>query len=726
MPSFKLKLILSFILLVTGEMMLFSQQKPVNRDKYRIHIFHASEPIVIDGKLDESTWQQAEIAKNFTRVTPTDTGFAKAQTTVLISYDKDYIYVGAICYDPMPGKRPVESLRRDFEFNKNDNFRVHIDTYNNLTNGFVFGVSAAGAQCDGVINNGTVSSFTWDTKWRSAVKSYDDRWVAEMAIPFRSIRYFEGETEWGINFGRLDLKTNEKSAWAPVPRQFPHNSLPYAGTLVWDKPLDKAGLRMSLIPYATSKVIRNTEAGEPAQWKMNAGFDAKMILSTSMNLDLTVNPDYSQVEEDRQQTNLDRFELFYPERRQFFLENSDIFANLGNSQAQPFFSRRVGLNVPVNYGGRLTGRLGDKWRIGLMDIKTGSKGTTPASNYSVAVLQREVFSRSSIVGFMVNKDVMRSYDDSSFTAYHYNRVAGLEYNFANRDNRWNGKAFYHQSFYPGSNMNAATASANISYSSQYLKASMSQSWIGADYIAEAGYIRRTGFFQVSPMISYLFYPSSAKRIISHGPGAEFDVIYDPDMKMTDRQTEVSYTIGFRNKSQFSIDAQEDFVKLDKPYDPTNTGGEKLPAGEQLIWKSASASFTSDFRKLFNYNLNGSYGGYYNGTRWNLSGALNYRVQPYGSIGLTMNYNSIILPAPYSSARLILVGPSMDITFTDKVFLTTFIQYNNQIHNLNMNMRFQWHFAPASDLYIVYTGNSYTEDFRNKNRGLVVKVSYWFN
>jgi hypothetical protein len=682
--------------------------------------------MIIDGKLDEKTWEQSEAAKSFTRVTPTDTGFAKAQTTVLITYDKDYIYVGAICYDPMPGKRPVESLRRDFEFNKNDNFRVHIDTYNNLTNGFVFGLSAAGAQCDGVINNGTVSSFTWDTKWKSAVKSYDNRWVAEMAIPFRSIRYFEGETEWGINFGRLDLKTNEKSAWAPVPRQFPHNSLPYAGTLVWDKPLDKAGLRMSLIPYATSKVIRNTEAGEPAEWKMNAGFDAKMILSTSMNLDLTVNPDYSQVEEDRQQTNLDRFELFYPERRQFFLENSDLFANLGNGQAQPFFSRRVGLNVPVNYGGRLTGRLGDKWRIGLMDIKTGSKGTTPASNYSVAVLQREVFSRSSIVGFMVNKDIMRSDVDSSFTGYSYNRVAGLEYNFANRDNRWTGKAFYHQSFYPGSNMNAATASANMNYSSQYLKASLSQSWIGADYIAEAGYIRRTGFFQVSPMISYLFYPSSAKRIISHGPGLEFDVIYDPEMRMTDRQTELSYTVGFRNKSQFTIDAQEDFVRLDRPYDPTNTGGEKLPAGEQLYWKSARASFNSDFRKLFNYSINGSYGGYYNGTRWNVSGAMNYRVQPYGSVGFTMNYNNIALPAPYSSARLILVGPSMDITFTDKVFLTTFVQYNNQIHNLNMNMRFQWHFAPASDLYIVYTGNSYTEDFRNKNRGLVVKVSYWFN
>ena len=351
-------------------MTLYSQTKAVNREKYRINISHTDEQIKVDGLLNEESWQGTERAGNFTRVTPVDTGFAVAQTVVYITYDKSYLYVGAVCFDPLPGKRPVESLRRDFEFNRNDNFRVHIDTYNNLTNGYAFGISAAGAQSDGVIVNGSQSSFTWDTKWKSAVKSYDDRWVAEMAIPFRSLRYFGGENEWGINFGRLDLKSNEKSAWAPVPRQFPHNSLPYAGTLVWDKPLDKAGLRLSLIPYATLKVIKNSEEDGSVGWKWNAGFDTKMILSTSMNLDLTFNPDYSQVEEDRQQTNLDRFELFYPERRQFFLENSDLFSNLGNSQAQPFFSRRIGLNVPVNFGGRLTGRIGNKWRIGLMDIQT--------------------------------------------------------------------------------------------------------------------------------------------------------------------------------------------------------------------------------------------------------------------------------------------------------------------------------------------------------------------
>jgi len=721
-----IRLLLISLLISAGEFTVYAQQKAVNRGTYRINIAHAKGQIKVDGVLDESSWLASETADNFTRVTPTDTGFAIAQTRVVITHDESNLYVGAICFDPTPGKRPVESLRRDFEFGKNDNFRIHIDTYNNLTNGFVFGVSAAGAQCDGVINNGTVSSFTWDTKWKSAVKSYDDHWVAEMAIPFRSVRYFGGETEWGVNFGRLDLKTNEKSAWAPVPRQFPHNSLPYAGTLVWDKPLDKAGLRLSVIPYVTAKVTKNTEAAEPAKWKWNAGADAKMILSTSMNLDLTVNPDYSQVEEDRQQTNLDRFELFYPERRQFFLENSDLFANLGNNQAQPFFSRRVGLNVPVNYGGRLTGRLGEKWRIGIMDIQTGVKEAIPASNYAVAVLQREIFSRSSLVGFIVNKEITGGFTDADFTGHRYNRVAGMEYNFANADNRWNGKAFYHHSFYPGSDINAAAVSGNINYSTQYLKAKLVQSWIGADYSAEAGYIRRTGFYEISPGISYQFFPSSTSRVLSHGPGIEFQVIFDPELKMTDRETEISYSIGFRNKSQLSVAAREEFVRLDSPYDPTNTGGVKLEAGEEFHWQNTRASFTSDIRKLFNYSINGTYGGYYNGTRWNLGGTMNFRIQPYGSLGLTMNYNNIILPSPYSSARLILVGPAMDITFTDKLFLTTFIQYNNQIDNLNMNMRFQWRFAPVSDLFIVYTGNSYTGNFTNKNRGLVVKLSYWFN
>jgi hypothetical protein len=720
----KLLTIFAFFLMVNHS--ICAQSKAVNRDKYRIHIARTDELINIDGVLDEAAWKNAESTGKFQRVTPTDTGYAIAQTVSYVTYDKTNLYVGAICYDPTPGKRPVESMRRDFSFGMNDNYMFFIDTYNDQTNGFAFGITAAGSQADGLQYGGINVDYNWDIKWKSEIRSYDDKWVVECAIPFRSLRYFGGEKEWGINFGRLDLKNNEKSAWAPMPRQFPHCSLPYTGTLVWDEPLDKSGPRFSIIPYGTAKVTTNNETGEKAKWGWNAGFDGKMILSTSMNLDVTVNPDYSQVEVDKQQLNMDRFELFFPEKRQFFLENSDLFSNLGKTGIQPFFSRRIGLNVPVNAGLRLTGRFGDRWRVGLMDIQTGEQDETPSGNYGVAILQRNVFSRSSIVGFMVNKQVTGSYSDTLPDILKYNRVAGLEYNLANPDNRLTGKAFYHQSFYPGATANAAAAGAKLAYTSQYLKASLDQTWIGADYNAETGYIRRKGYYEISPSVSYLFYMPSESKILNHGPGVIFNMIFDPNFTLTDRQIQLTYSIGWQNKSQVTMNVNNEFVKLSSAFDPTNTGGIKLSAGEDFSWTNAGISFSSDTRKLLHYNLEGKFGGYYNGYGWYIGGAMNYRIQPYGSIAITANYANISLPEPYNSADLILIGPRLDITFTDKLFLTTFVQYNNQIDNLNMNVRFQWRFAPVSDLYIVYTGNSYTGDFMNKNRGLVVKLSYWFN
>src|SRR4030066_1516018 len=260
------------MIIFSGSAFLHGQSSGINRDKYRINIKQTSEKINIDGILDEETWKGAERTGKFQRVTPTDTGYAIAQTEVRLTYDELNLYLGIICYDPTPGKRPVESLRRDYGFMRNDNFMLFLDTYNDQTNGFAFGISAAGAQTEGLQYDDTNVNYSWDIKWRSSVKSSDDRWVVEFSIPFRSIRYSEGDTEWGINFGRLDLKNNEKSAWAPMPRQFPHCSLPFTGTLVWDKPVGKAGLRVSLIPFVTGKVTRNIDAGEETKFSGNAGF----------------------------------------------------------------------------------------------------------------------------------------------------------------------------------------------------------------------------------------------------------------------------------------------------------------------------------------------------------------------------------------------------------------------------------------------------------------------
>ena len=718
----KTHVILLFLLAIS--IVSNGQNTPVNRADYRLRALETDQVFKIDGILDEEAWSSAEKTSPFFRITPIDTGYARAQTEVKVAYDADFIYMGIICYDPIPGKRPVESYRRDWNFNSNDNFFAAIDTYNDQTNGFAFGVNAAGGQWDGMQANGGKVALEWDGKWYSAVQGYEDRWVAEFKIPFRTIRYQEGATEWGINFSRLDLKTNEKSAWAPVPRQFASATLAFTGTLDMETPLPKAGVRFSLIPYVSGRATQDKEANEPVDYKAKAGLDAKVILSSSMNLDLTINPDYSQVEVDRQQVNLDRFELFFPEKRKFFLENSDLFANLGDQNLRPFFSRRIGLDQPVIAGARLSGNAGENWRIGLMDMQTAATDEQPGDNFAVAVLQRQVLSRSNVGAFFTNKQVVKNVGDSA-SYYDYNRVAGGEFNFASADNNWTGKAFYHYSFNPGDEGNRSAIAGNILYSTEQFSAGWNQAYVGANYLAEMGFVRRTAYHQTNPSIGYQFYTKSG-RVTNHGPELETDLIFDPDFSLTDRETDLSYSLTWRDRSMITLGLEEGYVKLLEPFDPIHSGGEEIPAGTEFNWTEISLSYMSTQKWLFTFMVEGRYGGFYGGTKAGIEAEMNYRVQPYGSLSLIGSYNHILMPEPYTSADLWLVGPKLDITFTEKLFFSTFVQYNNQIDNVNVNMRLQWRYAPVSDLYIVYTENAYPSQWLTKNRGIVLKLSYWFN
>ncbi|MEJ2005181.1 MAG: DUF5916 domain-containing protein, partial [Cyclobacteriaceae bacterium] len=347
----------SIILLLFSFTSIIVLGQETNAELYNLDIQRAIDPIVIDGILNERSWQEADVAENFFRITPMDTGYAETKTSVMMTYDDQNIYVAVICYDSLDGKNLIASLRRDFNFSANDNFIFFLDTFQDKTNGFSFGASAAGAQWDGMQSDGGQVNLEWDNKWYSEVSQEKFRQVHEYAIPFKSIRYKQGIRKWGVNFSRLDNKRNEKSSWAPVPRQFPSSSLAFAGTLNWDEPPPDAGTNISLIPYISGNATRNHEAGTEADYSFDAGFDAKIAVTSALNLDLTVNPDFSQVEVDRQITNLSRFELFFPERRQFFLENSDLFANFGDRDTRPFFSRRIGLQSPIITGARLSGKI---------------------------------------------------------------------------------------------------------------------------------------------------------------------------------------------------------------------------------------------------------------------------------------------------------------------------------------------------------------------------------
>ena len=681
--------------------------------------------IVLDGIIDEEGWLNADVATDFYMVTPYDTSYSEAVSEIRMTYDDDAFYLSLVFYDAVPGPRPVESLRRDFRFGNNDNFLMFIDPFDDRTTGYSFGVNAAGAMWDGTMSNGFAVDLIWDAKWEAVTREYDDRWVAEMRIPFKSIRYKAGLDRWNINFSRLDLKINEKSSWAPVPRQFPTASLAYCGILQWDSPPPPPGLQISLIPYVFGGASRDYEAGTEAGYRGDIGLDAKLGLSSSLNLDLTWNPDFSQAEVDQQITNLDRFELFFPEKRHFFLENSDLFANFGTQRIRPFFSRRIGLDAPVIAGARLSGKLGQDWRIGVMDMHTGQTKYNPSRNFFVASLQRRLFSRSNITGIFVNQQNFKG--PEGWQGYAWNRTGGLQFNLASRDNFWTGSLFGLHSFTDGiSDGSQFSQGMQLNYHRQRVHIGIEQYFVGDNYAAAAGYVPRTDFFRVSPRLTIRFYPESS-RLEQHGIAGLMNSYFRPsDFRLMDREGSLGYYFTFHNLSRIDFVVNHNYVMLRRDFDPTNKGINFLPSGSEWEWLETSLLYRSDTRKLFRYRFAAGYGGYFTGNRRFIQGDLNYRYQPYGSVSVIFSYDDLLLPEPWGRNSFWLVGPKFDITFTNTLFFTTFIQYNEQLDNLNINARFQWRYKPVSDLYIVYTDNYFPESMNSRNRALVFKMSYWFN
>lgn len=696
-----------------------------------MHIHKTSLPVNVDGVMNEPAWLQADVAKDFWMVLPMDTSRAAVKTEVRMCYDETNIYIIAVCFKKVKGANIVESLHRDFNFQRNDNFIFFMDPFNDQTNGFSFGANAEGGQWDGTQSEGGTVDLNWDNKWTSVVKNDAEKYVFEAAIPFKTLRYKKDIKEWGINFSRNDLRTTEKSSWAPIPRQFPTASLAYTGTLIWDEPPPNAGSNISVIPYALTGYSKSYVNKIKADYKLRFGGDAKIALSSSMNLDLTVRPDFSQVEVDKQVTNLDRYELFFPEKRQFFLENADLFAKNGFADLRPFFSRRIGLGVPIDFGMRLSGKLDANWRLGLMDMETAAIDSVqlPAQNFSILTLQRKVFRRSNLQFIFINKQSVDYHPaiDSPKNVYSlYNRNAGLEYDLASSNNLWTGKAFLLKSFSPHDDGKTFAIGSNIQYSSKKWTIGILGQNVQEHYNAEVGYVPRKGYIKLNPFVLRNFFPKGG-NILSHGPQLNSIYFFDEKFTSTDYENVLSYLITYRNKSTLSGLFINDFVQLLQPFDPTNTGKDSLAANTRHSWNTAGIDYVSQPRKLFTCDASVRYGGYYaNGKKFSLVTDFGYRFQPYVSIALSSSYNNLSLPQPWGKINFFLIGPRIDVTFTNKLYFTTFIQYNNQQKNININARLQWRYKPASDLFVVYTDNYYSSPIFVRNRAFVIKFNYWWN
>ncbi|MCB0845318.1 MAG: carbohydrate binding family 9 domain-containing protein [Bacteroidetes bacterium] len=707
----------------------------------KVHIGYTDQEMRVDGFLVEKAWKNAEIATGFFQRFPADTSLAQSQTEVKLLYDDNFIYLGVICYDEVEGKYVANSMRRDFESRGTDFFSVMIDPFNDQINAFEFMLTPYGAQREALISNGgngrDASSTSWDNKWYSKVKRYDGKWVIEMAIPFNTLRYKEGSTEWRINFARDDYKRNERTNWSWIPRNFRNTNLAYTGVLIWDKPLKKPGKNISVIPFISGGITDDYEDSEPKKITRGIGGDVKVGLTSSLNLDLTFNPDFSQVEVDRQVTNLDRFEITFPERRQFFLENADLFASFGTEGIRPFFSRRIGLakdsatseTVPnqILAGARLSGKISKNLRVGLLNVQTANDDELgiPSTNYTVAAVQRQVFGRSYIGAFLINKHSVHTPKDSAIYETYFDRVAGMDFNLATNNNKWVGKLFYHQNLMESDPTKAFAAGTNLRYNSARLEMEWDHQMVGDNYVSQVGFIRRSGYQRMAPRVEIKFYPKS-KVLNYHGPEIENEMIWANEVGLSDRTSKIRWAFRFAGTTYLSIGYENAFVKLIDNFDPTRTEGPELAAGTEYSTHSMNFFYISDYRKPYSFFLRGNLGQYYNGFRAGLSGDASYRFPPYAVLSANFSINQVNLPKPYNSATLLLLGPKIDLTLANNLFISTLVQYNNQIDNININARFQWRFKPVSDLFIVYTDNYYASHLNSKNRGLIFKLTYWLN
>lgn len=722
--------------------------------------------IDIDGKLGEPVWGLGTFTPsffdelpagwngNFQQYFPYDTSNSETRTAFKLLYSNTNIYIGVVCENRNPSKKfVINGLKRDFSVTNTDGVVVTLSTFNDGQNGFSFGVSPYNTQREGSVENGGGFGVTtaWDQVWFSETYIGENYWLAEIMIPLKSIRFVPGVSTWSVNVSRFDLKNNEISNFSRVPRNF------NVSTLVFTRPVgfsegsspSKKSRNLVLVPYASGNGFQD-KTGSPRNFTPKLGLDAKVGLSKSLNMDITANPDFAQVDVDVQQINLTRFSLFYPERRQFFIENSDLFATFGFRQIRPFFSRRIGLGsagtVPIVGGVRISGKLGTDWRVGAMNISTAGvpEWREKAVNYSVFALQKKVFAASTV-------GVIGVHDRKMDTSGDYNTVLGVEYNLLSKDSRWGGKAFVQKSDYKGLAMGDGFAHASwLRYRDLRWFLMWNHEYVSKDFRARTGFVPRIAnydtngrvrlydYWRLEPEIKRTWYPQGSKLLNNYSLMVYNSSYYDSAMGMTESESEMALDLSLQNSAVIHVSLDNSYQRLFIPFKPFDD----LPAffGEYRWW-SIHSEFTTNNRKPVYCFAEISHGGYFTGMKSEFAGEMFYRLPALGKSELpkwvlSANWNRVVVRDDQGGGDAVnLLGLKAEHSFNTLCYLTSYFQYNSQAERMNINIRFQWRYRPMSDLFVVLSQNwnqfpstTSLESYywAARSRSVAVKWVYWLN
>ncbi len=731
----------------------FAYKSPAEENSERtVRAVRIDQPLQLDGLVTEDFWSQAEPATGFTQRNPDEGAAGTESTEVRFAYDDDNLYIGIICFDSNPEGIVLTQNRRDGELLNTDSVQILLDTFHDGQNAFIFGTTPTGIEFDAQVSKagqdrggGTprraggagaaggaqrggaaATNLNWDADWNVQSQVTARGWESEMRIPFRTLRYKAGtDLVWGLNIARNLRRRNEESLWAPITRAFEFTQVGLAGSLYGISAESQRNLK--LLPYVTGGFSQDyTQPGDQSKFERDVGLDIKYGLTPSLTLDGTINTDFAQVEVDDEQINLTRFDLFFPEKRPFFLENSGIFEFGTPREVELFFSRRIGIDqdrnpVPIDAGARVSGKVGP-YQIGVLDMQTREvDGRAPANNYSVARFSREFANRTTIGLIGVNRQSMSKFAGQS----EYNRAYGADANIGiGRYANWFNYIARTKS--PGKTSSQHAGASYFVFDDSTNEVEGSYREVGRNFNPEVGFVNRVGYRYTIYGYRHRFFPNSGwiRSIEPHFSVREWRTI-ETNEKESDYQ-HFHFDTRWQNGGRFGGAFNRNFERLDVPFEVNP--GVFIPVGKYRF-DDSRFDYNSDPSRSVFWTAEVSLGQFYGGTlkSMNLSGG--FRKGPNLTWTGTYTRNFVDLSAGKFNTDL--VGLRFNWSFSPTSYLQTFSQYNSVDGLIGHNIRLAFLSRSATGLFIVFNTAHSTYDFndphgvdrRTVSRALIIKFNH---
>ena len=690
-------------------------------------------PIRIDGALDEPLYSTVPAVSDFIQQEPREGEPASEKTELWVAFDDDNVYVSFRCWESEPDRVVANEMRRDGTntWQGNDIVAVSFDTFLDRRNSFNFVMNPLGARTDGHVTNERQWNGDWNTVWAVKAGRFEGGWTVEAAIPFKSLRYQPGRAQtWGFNAFRTNRWRNEISYVTRVPAARGQNAL-YQGTVAAtlvgvEAPSGSRALEVK--PYAISDLRTDRASAVSNSLDGDIGVDVKYGVTPNLTADFTYNTDFAQVEADEQQINLTRFSLFYPEKREFFLENQGTFAFggaaaggfAGNSDVPIlFYSRRIGLNdgreVPITGGARVTGRVG-RYTVGLTDMQTGNDTGVRSTNFSVARLKRDLFRRSSVGLLMTGRSVGQ-------TGFGTNALYGVDGMFGFYDN-FNLNTYWARSRTSGRDGKDTSFRGQLDYAGDRYGVQLEHLTVGDDFNPEVGFVRRPDMRRSSAQFRFSPRPAripSVRRFFAQG---SLDYIANTRGHLETREWNGEFAIEFQNSDRLTVSVTDSYEFLPRPFPiaPAIT----LPIGGYRF-DNVRVQMNLGQRRTVSGNFAVERGGFYGGERTTVSLSRG-RVNAGSQVSLEPTYLLSVVDVPQGSFTSQLVGSRVTYTMTPLMFASALLQYNSSSHAVNANVRLRWEYRPGSEFFVVYNEERDTLARRSPTlagRALIVKVNRLF-